>query len=233
MSLLEVAPIGTELLDDPRAAAPSVRESLRNIARANRWLGGAAALRYALGRVITGFRDSPVSLLDIGTGTGDLPRMARDWAARRGVTLVPLGIELSGVAARLARESGVETVVGDGGSLPFRDRSVDLILISQVAHHFSPAAIVRLFREAARVARHAVLVSDLRRSRVAAWGFPLAGWALRFDRFTRQDGVTSLRRGFTRPGLARLLEQAGLPAAVVRRPGFRLVAVAPVPGPGI
>ena len=236
MSVLEVAPHGAELLDDPRAPAPSVRESLRNIARANRWLGGAAAVRYALRRVIPAGLTRPLSLIDVGTGAGDLPRMAGRWAARRGIPLRPVGLEASGVAARLAREQGILCVVGDGGVLPLRDRSVDYVLLSQIAHHFSPPAIVRLFRECARVARRALIVCDLRRSRLAAWCFPLAGSALRFDRHTIRDGVTSLERGFTVEGLTRLLAAAGLVANVVRRPGSRLVAIAWVPGvrePGV
>jgi ubiquinone/menaquinone biosynthesis C-methylase UbiE len=228
VSVLEIASHGAELLDDPGASPPSVRESLRNIARANRWLGGASALRYALRQALRDAGDGPLTLLDVGTGTGDLPRMASDWAARHGVTLLPIGLELSGVAARMARANGLASLVGDGGVLPLRDRSMDLVMLSQVAHHFSPAGIVRLLSECGRVARRAVIVCDLRRAPLARWSFPLAGWVLRFDRHTVRDGVTSLRRGFTSHGLASMLSRAGLSARVVRRPGARLVAVATI-----
>jgi SAM-dependent methyltransferase len=225
MSRLEPAEFGCELLDDPAAAAAQVCESLRNIARANRWLGGASAVRFALERALPPGDPRPLSLLDVGTGMGDLPRMAVTWAARRGVALRPLGLERHGAAARLARQGGLAAVVGDGGALPFRDASVDLVLLSQVAHHFAPRAIVRLLRECARVARRAVIVADLRRSSLAALGFWLAGTLLRFDRDTLRDGVTSLRRGFTSESLGALLAEAGVATPVARRPGARLVAV--------
>ena len=102
-------------------------------------------------------------------------------------------------------------LVGDGAALPIRDRGVDLVLMSQVAHHFSPDAIVRLVRECARVARRAVILADLRRSALAAIGFRLAGHALRFDTDTVRDGVTSLRRGFSTESLCALLSRAGSP----------------------
>jgi SAM-dependent methyltransferase len=226
MTTLEPAALGCELLDDPGAAPAQVCESLRNIARANRWFGGAAAVRYGLERALPASRDSrPLTLLDVGTGLGDLPRMAVAWAERRGVALRPLGLERHGAAARLAREGGLAAVVGDGGALPFRSGSIDLVLLSQVAHHFAPGAIVRLLRECARVARHAVIVADLRRSLLAALGFRFAGTLLRFDPDTVRDGVTSLRRGFTAASLGALLAEAGVPAQVARRPGARLVAV--------
>jgi len=223
---LQVATIGWELLDDPSAGSAQVAASLRNIARANRWLGGAAAVRFGLERACSAAAGaSSLTLLDVGTGLGDLPRMATEWAARRGITLRTVGLERHGVAARLAGQQGVAAVVGDGGALPFATRSFDLVLLSQVAHHFAPEAIVRLLRECGRVARRAVIVADLRRSTLAALGFRLAGTLLRFDADTLRDGVTSLRRGFTPASLGALLMAAGAVTSVARRPGARLVAV--------
>jgi SAM-dependent methyltransferase len=227
VSGLQPAALGVELLDDPAASPSLVRESLRNIARANRWFGGAAAVRFGLDLALADLHPATrqLSLLDVGTGLGDLPLMATAWAARRGIVLRPLGVERHGAAARLARESGLAALVGDGGALPFRDDSVDLVLLSQVAHHFAPGAIVTLLRECDRVARRAVIVADLRRSTVAALGFRLAGSVLRFDPDTMRDGITSLRRGFSSGTLGALLAQAGIRAPVCRRPGARLVAV--------
>jgi hypothetical protein len=224
---LEPAAHGVELLDDPQAAPAQVCESLRNIARANRWFGGASAVRFGLERAFagTGAPSTPLTLLDVGTGLGDLPRMAAAWAARRGILLRPLGLERHAAAARLARDGGITALVGDGGALPFKDRSVDIVLLSQVAHHFAPGAIVRLLHECDRVSRRAVIVSDLRRSGLAALGFRVAGRLLGFDRDTLRDGVTSLRRGFTAGSLGALLDHAGIAAPVARRPGARLVAV--------
>ncbi|HEV8196514.1 MAG TPA: methyltransferase domain-containing protein [Gemmatimonadales bacterium] len=226
MSRLELA-AGVELLDNPGAAPARVCESLRNIARANYWFGGAAAVRYGLGRAFPpGVRTAgPVTFLDVGTGMGDLPHMAVAWARARGITLRPLGLERHEAAARMAHRLGLAMIVGDGGALPIRDGGVDLVLLSQVAHHFSPDAIVRLIRECTRVARHAVILADLRRSALAAVGFRVAGHVLRFDEETLRDGVTSLRRGFSTGSLCDLLTRAGVTAPVVRRPGARLVAV--------
>jgi ubiquinone/menaquinone biosynthesis C-methylase UbiE len=139
--------------------------------------------------------------------------------------LEPMGVERHTGAARMARSLGLSVLVGDAGALPFASRSIDLVLLSQVAHHFSPSAIVHLFRECNRVARRAVIVADLRRSSIAALGFRVAGSLLGFDQHTVRDGVTSLRRGFTIASLSDLLGQAGIRTPVARRPGARLVAV--------
>ena len=222
---LGITSVGTELLDDPGADPAAVRRSLRNVARANRWFGGEAAVRFGLRRVL---RDAPhgrpLTLLDLGTGAGDLPRRAADWARRRGHVLRPLGLELSRPAAALAQAGGVPCAVACAGSPPLREKSVDLVLLSQVAHHLTHESAVRLFRTCDSLARVGVVVADLRRARLATLAFRVGASALRFDPITIVDGITSIRRGFTPPELRGLLARAGVRASVWRRPGYRLVA---------
>lgn len=220
---LHHSPTGTELLDNLAADPAAVTRSLGDIARANRWFGGLAAVRHGLARVFRG-ASGRATLLDVGTGTGDVPAMARRWARHRGLALDVIGVERHPVAARLAAGAGLPTVLCCGGRLPLRDRSVDVVVVSQVAHHFTPASCVQLFQECSRVARLGVVVADLRRSRVAAAGFWIGSRVLGFDQVTRLDGITSLRRGFTRTELAALAARAGANARVVHRPGARLVA---------
>jgi 2-polyprenyl-3-methyl-5-hydroxy-6-metoxy-1,4-benzoquinol methylase len=217
--------IGRELLDDPAADPAMVAESLRNIARSNRLFGGVSAATFGVVRLL-GDRPPPVvSLLDVGTGLGDLPRAIAARLARRGVRVVALGLELNPTAAGLARRAGLPTLRGTGLALPLADRSVDVVLLSQVAHHFSSVGVSQLAREATRVARVGVVVADLRRSRLAQVGFGVAARLLRFDPATRSDGVTSLRRGYRAGELRAVLGSAGIEAQCLHRPGSRVVAV--------
>lgn len=223
---LAVSQRGVELLDDPRADPAVVRASLRHIARANRWFGGSAAVRWGLARILEGVpRGSRFTLLDIGTGMGDLPLAAARWALRRGITIVPLGLERSPTAAALARSAGVPTMLADAGAPPLGSESVDILLLSQVAHHFDSESVISLLRAADELARHGVIVADLRRSPIAEGAFAIGSRVLGFDSITRADGRTSIRRGYTRAELAALLNRAGVRAEVRRRPGWRLVGV--------
>jgi SAM-dependent methyltransferase len=225
MGVLSITGIGTELLDQPDADPVVVAESLRNIARANRWFGGAAAVRYGLARTLGPLGPgSTLSLLDLGTGMGDLPRAAVRWGASRGVRVTPVGLELNRSAAALARASGVPTAVACAGAPPLPDKSVDIVLVSQVAHHLTHPSVVHLLRTCDRLARRAVILADLRRHPLAPASFWCGARLLRFDPVTVADGMTSLRRGFTRPELENLLAKAGITGQVHQRPGFRLVA---------
>ena len=146
------------------------------------------------------------------------------WAARRGVRLESIGLERSRVAAALARRGGLPSVVGCAGALPFRARSADIVLMSQLIHHLSRDAAVEVIRAASQVARVGVVLADLRRSALAAIGFRIGAGLLRFDPATKADGVTSVRRGYLPHELEAILRDAGVGAMVRRRPGSRLVA---------
>ena len=225
MAGLSITSIGAELLDDPGADPAAVAESLRNITRANRWFGGALALRFGLRRVLgevpPGFT---LSLLDLGTGAGDLPLAAVRWAHARGIRLLPVGIELNRIAAGLARRAGVPTAIACAGAPPVSDKSVDLVLVSQVAHHLTGESVVQLLRTCDRLARRGVIVADLQRHRLAGPAFWCGARLLGFDPVTVADGMTSIRRGFSRSEMLGLMSRAGIEGRVHRRPGFRLVA---------
>ena len=225
MAGLSITSIGAELLDDPSANPAAVAESLRNIGRANRWFGGAAAVRFGLARTLAGVPPgTTLSLLDLGTGLGDLPRVAVRWGAARGINVVPMGVEISRVAATLAAGAGVPTALACAGAPPIRDKSVDVVLVSQVAHHLADESTVRLFQTCDRLARRAVIVADLRRGTLGPLAFWVGARALGFDAVTVADGMTSLRRGYTTDRFRGLLAAADVRGIVERRPGYRLVA---------
>jgi len=225
MSSLAVRRLGNELLDDPLTDAGLVAESLRNIARSNRWFGGTAAFCFGLRRAVRGMSPGArLTLLDLGSGLGDLPRAGVRWARRRGIHLVAIGLDRHPVAARLARSRGLPMVLGCAGAPPIAEKSVDVVSVSMLAHHFEPDSVVELLRVCDRIARRAVVVTDLRRAGLAVIAFRWGARLLRFDPVTEADGMTSIRRGFTAAELTALLARAGVAGQVTRRPGWRLVA---------
>ena len=231
--------IGTELLDDPRADPVLVDRELRDIARLNALFGGTRAVVRELEPFLErgnrergnpeglpdgrGKRDT-WTLLDVGTGLGDIPRAAAAAARRHGITLRLVGIELNRTAARLARAAGVPTIVADGNALPLGPRSVDVVVASQVLHHLPRPIAVRWIATFDRVARRAVVLADLRRSRVAMAGVWAASVGLAMSGVTRHDAVVSLKRGYTKTEFDEMLRQAGVRTVARYRRGARIVA---------
>ena len=223
--------IGTELLDDPRADPVLVGRQLRDIARLNALFGGTRAVLRELEPFFERRRrergkgkGETWTLLDVGTGSGDIALATRAAARRRGIDLTAIGLELNPTAARIASAAGVPTIVADGNALPLGPRSVDVIVASQVLHHLPRAVAVRWIAAFDRVARCAVVLADLRRSRVAMAGVWAASVGLAMSGLTRHDAVVSLKRGYTLPEFRAMLEGAGVTAVVRYQPGFRIVA---------
>ena len=212
---------GVELLDDP-AVDPALRaRAMKDLARSNRYFGGTRAVVRAVERLPA--LPGRTTILDVGTGTGDIASALERRARARGATVSVIGIDLTPSLLTNARARPV--VAGDAMCLPFRDASVDVVVCSQLLHHFAGTDAERLVGELGRVSREWIVVADLRRSLLAAAGFWIAATALRFHPITRADGVTSVMRGFTSVELRRLVRQVtGVDPAVTGGLFWRLVA---------
>jgi SAM-dependent methyltransferase len=217
---------GHEILDDPSHDPVLAERSLQDVALANRLFGGRRAILREVGVVLDSAAGaSPMTLLDIGTGLGDIPAAAAKSAARRRIELVTLGLELAPALARAAQTRCSSVLAADALALPMADRSVDIITCSQVLHHFDDDTAIRLLQECTRVARRAVIIGDLRRSWFAVAGLWLSSFVLRFHPVSRHDGVVSILRGYTLAELAALTERATGVAPDVRHAlGWRVTA---------
>jgi SAM-dependent methyltransferase len=213
---------GLEILDGADVDPELVRRSLADVVRSNSLFGGLSSaideLRDALKEV-----PAEATLLDVGTGLGDIPCRAREVALEMGVELTTMGLDSALELAHASRRVLTLAVCGDALRLPFADHSVDIVMCSQVLHHFAGADALELLREMNRVARVRVIVSDLRRSWIAAAGLWLASFPLRFHAVSRHDGVVSVMRGFTPDELVDTVRQAIARKTVVhRRRAFRV-----------
>jgi ubiquinone/menaquinone biosynthesis C-methylase UbiE len=215
---------GIEYLDAPDVDPRIRRRSHRDIALSNRLFGGTHALLAELRPMLRTARGS-LTLLDVGTGTGDIPAKFARSAARRGIEVRVLGLDDHRELVAATRDWPVEPICADALSLPFGDASIDIVCCSQVLHHFSDTDAIRLVREMHRVARRRVAIADLLRSRVAAAALWSLSFPLRFHPVSRHDGVVSIYRGFTRKELRALVRDAVKVEPRVRlRFAYRLTA---------
>ena len=215
---------GKEILDDPSTDSALAIRSLQDVARANHLFGGRRAILNALDLVL---RDKPqhVTLLDIGTGLGDIPKAAERKLGSRNIRLTTIGLDIDVALVGAAARSCTHVLAGSAFALPMRDHSIDVVTCSQVLHHFEEGQAVELLRECTRVARRAVIVGDLRRSWLAVAGLWTASFALGFHPVSRHDGMVSILRGFTSDDLRRLVRAAtGQDACITRQPGWRITA---------
>ncbi len=231
MSLLPRA-AGSELMDAPMLDRTELRRALRDLRVVNRWLGGTRVVVRHLSRLISRLPREEYRILDIATGSADIPLALARWARRRGIRLDILATDVHPQTAAMAqeltaREPFIRMGQADARNLPFENNAFDFVLCSTALHHFEREEAIRILRELDRVAAWGVIVNDLRRSRLGLWGARLLAITLwRRSRFTRHDGPLSVRRAFTPAELKELARAAGLENAQVRsHPVFRLSLV--------
>ncbi len=220
-------------MDSPGLPPEEVADAYKVLRRVNGWFfGGQGPLRHELRRFVMEYQSilgccpEPLSVVDVGSGSGDLACVARDELAAAGVRCNAVALDLDFNALRLARSDGLDALRADALRLPLADQSIDVLLAVKFAHHFAGAALVRLLSEFARTARQRVVVLDIRRHWMAYWGFVVWSRVFTRNRLVRNDGPLSVLRGFKAQELADLAEPlAELSWSIRWYPGFQLALV--------
>lgn len=222
-----------ELMDDPDCDEEALRRTYETFVHLNRLVAGWRSvylrrLRPLLSPTVT------TTLLDIGSGGGDVPRALARWALRDGllldVTAVDPDPRATAFAAALPPVAGVRHLQLLSSDLVAQGARFDVVTSNHLLHHLDADALAGLLADSTVLARRLVLHDDIARSRRAYAGY----WALtlpltRIGRphapFVRDDGLVSIRRSYTPAELAAVLP----PGWRVERAPFRVLAVREVP----
>lgn len=216
-------------MDAPGLPADEVADAYRVLQRVNRqFFGSLGSLRQELRKFVEDDQAdrATISMLDLGSGSGDLSADARSTLRALGVSPLTLALDHDPTATAMAARFDLPALRGDALRLPFADRSIDLVTAVKFAHHFHGDPLARLLGEMARVARRRVLILDLQRHWLAYVGF--IAWSRVFtrNRLVRYDGPLSVLRGFTREELKTLAAPISQFSWTVRTyPGFQLALV--------
>ena len=225
-----------ELLDAGEGTDDDVARSLGDLRRINRFLGGRRVLLRALSVGLQGTGLKQLSVLDVGTGSADIPMALAAKCRRRGVETFIVGVDISERNLRISRAqlgvtSEIQLVQADSLRLPFAARSFDFVTASLFLHHFRDEDVVRLLADFGRIARRAVLVNDLVRNLVPYYFTRIAGPILAASFLTQNDGPVSILRGFTTDEMQELAQRAGLRVREIKRMfPYRLSLVADANG---
>jgi SAM-dependent methyltransferase len=205
-----------ELMDDPALDPAEHRRALAGLARINRVTDSAGVLWPALAKLAVEL-GRPVRVLDVATGSGDVPRKLIARAKGAGIALDISGCDLSPTAiAEAAREpSDVRFFTHDAlrERLP---RGFDVVTCSLFLHHLSEDEAIALLANMENATERLILVNDLWRSRFNYCAVWLACHLLTRSRVVRFDGPASVRSAFTPREALGLAERAGLAGATVQ-----------------
>jgi len=203
-----------EYFDLPGRSASDIVGDFRDLDRINRFFQFARPFQEKLPVWLGEERCRELNILDVGAGTGLLAKTLSTWAARRDWKWSFTNLDANLHAPQT--DPTAHRVVGSALKLPFPDNSFDLVIASQMTHHLTDAEAAIHFREAWRVARQAVMISDMHRN----LGLHAVLWLLTpmlgIGGSVRADALISVRRGFRCKEFEQLAQTANLGSARVK-----------------
>jgi 2-polyprenyl-3-methyl-5-hydroxy-6-metoxy-1,4-benzoquinol methylase len=227
-------PVELEWMDRPQPVTRELIDDLRNLRRLNRWFGSYGLIIRFLQRWVR--PGTHLRLLDLATGSGDIPRLVIDSARKIGAKITIDAIDQQASTLEIAR-----SLSADYPEISFKQNDIlslgsedqyDIVLCSLVLHHFAEEEAVRVLKRCRQLSKGFVLVSDLRRSWLTSMGVYLLTALIFREPMTRNDARLSAARAFSFDELRSLAERAGWEKFGHRRFRYGRQAILIEPGKG-
>ena len=203
-------PATPELMDRPQARSPELERDLSNLRQLNKWFGGYEIVRDSLKCWI--HPHDELRVLDLATGSGDIPRLVADFGRSNGCKLKIDAVDMQASTLEIARSLSTgypEIIYYQGNALEWgEDGAYDIVMCSLALHHFSEEEAIRLLRRCQKLSRRYVLMADLRRGFLASVGVYLLTATVFREPMTKYDARASAARAFSFPEMRALAERA-------------------------
>jgi SAM-dependent methyltransferase len=204
-------PAVLEMMDRPQPVSAELERDLERIRQLNRWFG---SYRLVLGFMRRWLRPGArVRIVDLATGSGDIPRLIADYARKIGTQ-----IEIDALDRQPATLEVAAKLSTNYPEIYYREADIlgwdsvgtyDVVLCTLALHHFSDEDAVRVLQRCLELSRKFVLVSDLRRGFLLRTGVYLLTALIFREPMTRYDARLSAARAFSFTEMRDLAVRAG------------------------
>ena len=200
-----------ELMDRPQPVTAELEQDLANLVSLNRYFGSHRVIRKFLDCWV--HPDRSYRILDLATGSGDIPRLILDWSRQRQIAVRVDAIDTNSSTLEIARKLStgypeIDFIRADARRFE-SDQTYDLVCCSLALHHFSEADAIRVLRRCSELSHRYALVVDLERSLTTLAGVYAVTALVYRDPMTKFDGRLSARRAFSFSELRAMAEIAG------------------------
>jgi len=222
-----------ELIDQLDCDPALASDSYRFMETVNSYFGGIQTVqRFLSAEIEKRSSASPLRILDIGSGSCDIPLAVSRWARAHDMPLHVTCLETSAQAfaiarARLERAGDPAVQVLQQDAFIYQpSEPYDFAVASMCFHHFTTTQILTLVQRLRGFVRRSLLINDLRRSPFASFGAGLLLAVTGAPEGVRHDALLSIRRGFKVHELSAMLGQLpGITVLVEPVRWFRIAAV--------
>ena len=205
-----------ELMDDFSMEGEHLHDALDKIATINHLLGGNKITVEGVKILLKNIDASrTISIVDLGCGNGDMLRVLANFARKQNLKFNLIGIDANAYTINVARKmsaefSNIDYLSEDIFSPEFDVMQYDIALCTLTLHHFHEEELLNLLGTLNKNAAIGIVINDLQRSAIAYRLFQFVSFVFRLKRMPKEDGLTSILRGFKKNELINFSEKLNL-----------------------
>jgi len=171
-------------------------------------------------------KQTSTTLLDIGSGGGDITCSIENWALKDGYNLKITAADPDDRAFHYCRENhtdrDIEWVKSTSTELLANGSKFDIVISNHLLHHLTDDEIQNLLSECEQLTTQKVVFNDIERNAIGYSFFNVITRLFFRNSFITKDGLTSIRRSFRKSELEKIIPDNW----VVRRSfPFRLILI--------
>jgi 2-polyprenyl-3-methyl-5-hydroxy-6-metoxy-1,4-benzoquinol methylase len=205
-----------EIMDDLACSGEVVNQTLRELDVINRWLGGNSITIQGVARLLKDVdRSRPLTLVDVGCGSGDMLRQLVRWAKKNRFTFNLIGIDANpNIITFAQKQTGKSEPITfealDIFSETFQSKEFDIVIGTLFYHHFSHDQLVYYFKRLQQQIRVGIIINDLHRNAIAYYSIKWLTYFFSRSSMVKFDAPLSVLRGFTKREITQILHDAGI-----------------------
>ena len=204
-------PAVLEIMDRPQPVSAELERDLELLRQLNRWFGSHRLVLNFIRRWIK--PDTRTRIVDLATGSGDIPRLIANYAREVGARLEVDALDRQTATLEIAKRlstSYPEIHYREADLLEWNSvEPYDIALCTLALHHFGDEDAVSVLRRCRELSLKFVLVSDLRRGFLLRTGVYLLTALIFREPMTRHDARLSAVRAFSFGEMHDLAVRAG------------------------
>ncbi|MDI6048907.1 methyltransferase domain-containing protein [Flavobacterium sp. XS2P24] len=196
-----------ETMDDFAMEGEILRDALDKIAKINQLLGGNQLTLQGVQDLTSSIsKSNEIVIVDVGCGNGDMLRTLADFGLKNKLKFQLIGIDANSFTISHAQQlsqnyPNISYRCEDIFDTSFKELKYDIVLCTLTLHHFKDNEIVDLLNLFYANSAIGIVINDLQRSAIAYRLFQALCFVFRLNEMSREDGLTSILRGFKKEEL--------------------------------
>ncbi len=196
----------SEIMDNFELEGEELKDALDKIATINQLLGGNRLTLKGVQELLKLSKKVEIVIVDVGCGNGDMLRTLAHFGIKNNLQFQLIGIDANNFTVKHAQKlsenySNITYRCEDIFDKEFKVLKYDILLCTLTLHHFNDDEIMYLLDIFYTNAATGIVINDLHRNLIAYRLFQALCFVFRLNTMSREDGLTSILRGFKKEEL--------------------------------